>query len=857
MSRRPSLATLSIATKATLAVGAVSTMAMLVSDAIWLRSILLIGVLLPLPMLWYLRTWLIEARRRARSTAKRLSATIDARHEADRRFEDLMDMVTDFVFETDAALRLTFVSERVLDLYGIKPQDIVGLNLTDVFERLNAHPEAPEYRIDISDRKPVRDAMFSITDTLGHRRHMRMNARPLFDAEQRFQGYRGACRDETELAEAAVNRHLTQSRTAAALDAMQEGFCLFDIDDRLVVCNRRFREINSGIADVLKPGIEYAEGLRIGIARGVYDLRGLKPEEFVARRLEQRRNPSSSVELKLADGRWLMVNDRRTADGGFVSVTMDISAVKEAQDAARRNEARFMSFVDNIRGLAFYRREIGEKSASIFGADAAFLVGTVAESGRANLRAWISAIHPDDQHRYMEASRRQELTGEDLQIEFRFVHPVTGETRWMMERSWWGKDPEGNRRFMDGYVLDITDRKAGEHRLTAAVEAAEFANRSKTEFLANMSHELRTPLNAIIGFSDIMANELFGPLGVHQYGEYARDINESGQHLLAVIQDILDVAKAEAGKLDLEESEFDVSEIIASATRMVRERGERARLTLDEALPPDLPRFFGDARKLKQIALNLLTNAVKFTPEGGRVEIAAVHRGDGGLDIIVTDTGIGIAPRDIPRALEPFVQLEAGFGRKYEGSGLGLPLCKALTELHGGRLEIVSDVGRGTAVTVAMPAERTRDQGGPEKAPAPLGDDVVPAKAIRLLCIDDDPMAAKLLEALITTLDWRTEFVWAENGAKGLALVRDWQPDLILLDLRMPGWDGLTTIDKLADDARGRHVPIVVLSAMSLDHQTAAGLQSRGIGVLNKSDLSAGALKAAVAATIPVLAKAS
>ena len=256
----------------------------------------------------------------------------------------------------------------------------------------------------------------------------------------------------------------------------------------------------------------------------------------------------------------------------------------------------------------------------------------------------------------------------------------------------------------------LEEQRADLHRLAQDLEIsrnqAESADQAKSEFLANMSHELRTPLNAIIGFSEIIKNQTFGPVGSAQYRDYAKDINDSGLHLLALINDILDLSKVESLKDELDEENLDIPGVIASATTLVRQRAHKNNLALELELEDDLPLLRADQRKLKQILINLLTNAIKFTPAGGRVTIKAWCRADSGYVFQVADTGIGIAPEDIPKALSQFGQVDSELGRKHEGTGLGLPLTKALVELHGGSLDLQSKPGAGTTVTVRFPAAR-------------------------------------------------------------------------------------------------------------------------------------------------------
>lgn len=254
-----------------------------------------------------------------------------------------------------------------------------------------------------------------------------------------------------------------------------------------------------------------------------------------------------------------------------------------------------------------------------------------------------------------------------------------------------------------GIRTDITELKHRERALLEAKEAAESANRAKSEFLANISHELRTPLNAIIGFSELIIAETLGPIA-KPYREYMQDVLNSGRHLLEVINDILDLAKAEAGRLDLNEEALELKGVVDGVLRLMRERAMRNHLELMGQIPALLPPLRADPRKLRQILLNLISNAIKFTPAGGSITVTAEREPAGDLLLRVTDTGIGIAVDDIATALKPFGQVDGTLSRKYEGTGLGLPLTRAMVELHGGTVGIESQLHRGTSVIVRLPA---------------------------------------------------------------------------------------------------------------------------------------------------------
>jgi signal transduction histidine kinase len=259
------------------------------------------------------------------------------------------------------------------------------------------------------------------------------------------------------------------------------------------------------------------------------------------------------------------------------------------------------------------------------------------------------------------------------------------------------------------YVLRAEELRRNQERLIAAKEVAEAADRSKSVFLANMSHELRTPLNAIIGFSGMISARLFGPLA-DKYVEYAKIIGASGHHLLAIINDILDTAKADADKLRLIEQKVDLAEVVGLGSQIVQDMARRAGIDFASEIEGPLPKVIGDPAKLTQILVNLLTNAIKFSQPGGRVRLKVGQAPHQGVTFSVEDTGIGMSADEIAIALEPFGQIDAGLTRKNDGVGLGLPLTKRLIELHGGAMEIKSKPGQGTVVTVRLPEERPEER---------------------------------------------------------------------------------------------------------------------------------------------------
>ncbi len=347
-------------------------------------------------------------------------------------------------------------------------------------------------------------------------------------------------------------------------------------------------------------------------------------------------------------------------------------------------------------------------------------VGTVQSINRSALRIFgysanevvgknINMLMTDEDHKMHDNYMAGYLTGGEAKI--------IGQTaRWVPGRHKNGDaiDLElaigevinGDERLFVGSVRDITERRRDRNALIREKEKAESANRTKSSFLTNMSHELRTPLNAIIGFSQIMMEKGGGFSDEEAFSEYPKIIHESGQHLLELVSGILEVSKMESGEAELNEEDVDIAEIVSSVVDMVRARACEGEVTLYVDVAPDAPLMLADSLKLKQILINLVSNAVKFTEPCGHVSINVQYSDGRGYTFQVSDTGIGISPEDIPKALAAFQQVEGGYARAHEGTGLGLFLAKSLAEMHGGTLVLESEKGKGTKVVVQFPARR-------------------------------------------------------------------------------------------------------------------------------------------------------
>jgi cell cycle sensor histidine kinase DivJ len=331
-------------------------------------------------------------------------------------------------------------------------------------------------------------------------------------------------------------------------------------------------------------------------------------------------------------------------------------------------------------------------------------------------------VHVADRPAYLSALSRCYSDNVPVTVEFRVRRNALSSQHgfgWVEMRCRpLGPESSRDAGLLPGIVAatrDISVGKAYEAELVRAREEAEGTSRAKSQFLANMSHELRTPLNAVIGFSEILNRELFGTLGEGRYRDYARLIHESGEHLLNVVNDILDMSKIEAGKFKIIREPFDVALLVASCVDVMRHAAERKEIALAAEVAPGLPELVADKRACKQMLLNVMSNAVKFTDAGGSVRVAA-RAEDGMVALEVADNGVGIAEEDLPNLGKPFVQAERSYERSHEGAGLGLSVVTGLARLHGGRLEIKSSLGDGTTATIWLPIERPQDDAGENPA---------------------------------------------------------------------------------------------------------------------------------------------
>ena len=610
------------------------------------------------------------------------------------------------VYDTD--FRIININRRFLELYDL-PVAVahIGANFRDIVayraQRGDYGPGDPE-ELTIKRFARHQDSLLRhFEQKLPGNRRVLMLRNPLVEG-----GYVVTSTDVTDQRQAEREIQRQASLLRSTFEAVSQGITVYDHDFRLITHNSRYVEMFGFPPGFIHPGISREDVIRHHAERGEYG--GGDVEDIVRSKMESvHRNEHYRNEYVRPNGIALSISREPMPDGGCVITFTDITRGRAREERLKESEERYaLAMKGSNEGLwdwDIVRNEVYLSPRVREIANLEFMPPRI-PAGR-----WLTFIHYDDIDNYREAVRAH-FRGETefLQCEYR-IRGKDESYRWVLDRGLALRGADGRVHRIAGSIGDISTRKEAEQRVVEAKESAELASRSKTEFLANISHELRTPLNAIIGFSEVMRDGLFGPVENIRYKEYLRDIHASGTHLLSLINDILDVAKAEAGKIELIEECVDVDRMIESCLRLIHERALQAGVAITVDLRPNLPKLWADQRKICQIVLNLLSNSIKFTPRGGRIALAATADREQGMALTVSDTGIGIAPQDIPKVLSPFGQVDSSLSRKHEGTGLGLPLSKALVEAHGGTLLLESRIGEGTHVTALFPVFRLRVQG--------------------------------------------------------------------------------------------------------------------------------------------------
>ena len=475
-----------------------------------------------------------------------------------------------------------------------------------------------------------------------------------------------------------------------AVESINEGFAFFGNDGKLQFWNKTFEKLHENCGENLHTGISLESFFKACSASGTY-------VDYKTIDQNTTQMPNQSYTIKGADNTWMLASDSPMGDGGTACVRVDITDNKRAE-AQMRNLSRAVEqspasvIITDLNGIIEYVNPKFTEKTGYSAEEAIGLKPSIVKSGNRPAKDY-------------EDLWKTILAGNEWYGEFQNKHK-DGSLFWEYASISPIKNEAGETTHYLGIKEDITEQKETMAELLIAKEKAELANHAKTQFLANMSHELRTPLNAIIGFSEILKSQMFGPLGNSQYLGYSADIHDSGNHLLGVINDILDISRIEIGTIEIREHAIDLHSLCLTCITMVQDHAEHRKLTLNANIAEQLPHVQGDEIRIKQIILNLLTNAVKFTLKGGQIELKAFSNTDQGITIQVIDTGIGIAPDQHDNILKPFEQIGDIFSREHEGSGLGLYLVKSFITLHDGTFDIESELGEGSTFTFTLPAAR-------------------------------------------------------------------------------------------------------------------------------------------------------
>jgi PAS domain S-box-containing protein len=437
-------------------------------------------------------------------------------------------------------------------------------------------------------------------------------------------------------------------------------------------------------------------------------------------------------------------------------------------------------------------------------------------------RPFIDFVHPDDRQSTIDEVQGIHLGKESIHFENRY-RCRDGSYRWLL----WNAAPAIDQRLIYASARDITEIKAFEQELKRSNmeletrnRRIEEANRLKSEFLANMSHELRTPLNGIIGFSELMYNEDIGPVS-QEHKEFLGDILNSAKHLLQLINDILDLSKVEAGKLEFKPEEIDLSGLVHEVCDILRALSAQKRIDIKVSIDQKVREVFLDPGKLKQVLYNYLSNALKFTPEGGKVQVVATPCGGDEIRIEVQDSGIGIDEADLSRLFIEFQQLDEGASKKYQGTGLGLALTKKIVEAQGGSVGVTSELGVGSTFFAILPRSiQWPDLPQDFVAPGGLREET----GARVLVVDDDVSVLKLMATTLRSLGYAP--ICTPSGREGLVAITAAKPDAIILDLLMPTMSGFDFLDNLRSQPEHRDIPVIVWTSQDLTSQEKKRLEA-------------------------------
>lgn len=617
-----------------------------------------------------------------------------------QQFIDVVaDAASEMFWRTDTNHRMVFMSPRVVSAVDTAMEEQLGKTRAELaFDDLDS-PRWKQHLADLNAHRPYENFRYTRKRSDGEIRHITTSGRPVFDDNGDFQGYIGTAEDITCQVKTEEKVKTAEALLLTAINSLEVIFAIWDADDRLAFANEYFQILNQGVPETCVVGATFEEHLR---ALADNNLIGNieNKEAWIASRLERHRNPCGPFEITRQDDTTILINEAKLDDGSTIVLSMDITEQKIIEEALRESENRLLDF-GSVAADWFWEMD-ADLRFSFMSAD--YTANNPSDYiGKTRMELEMGHISNDE----LEMHQQQLLRREPFS-NFRYSRKRDDGS--VMFVSIDGKpifSAKGDFVGYRGVGRDISDLVMTERELRSQMEIAEQASRTKSEFLAHMSHELRTPLNAILGFSEIIRQQSFGPVGNDSYVDYASDIYKSGEHLLSLINDLLDLSKIEAGKFELDEENLDLGALIEQSRHLLEAQLNDRQISFEAAIDADAGHLFSDRRAITQIFFNLFSNASKFNRDGGSISVVVKLDDNNCVVIKVSDTGCGFEIDETDTALMPFGRIENPMTKETPGTGLGLPIVQALMTLHNGRLEIQSELHVGTTITLRFPAERT------------------------------------------------------------------------------------------------------------------------------------------------------
>jgi signal transduction histidine kinase len=592
--------------------------------------------------------------------------------------------------------RLLFSNPRFAELLGLSPERVqAGLDFAELLALLAMRDEfgGQDGEAFIAGQRDAdRSHPMTVRRVRGDRQVINISSDPLPDG-----GWTMAVTDISPLAGAEDEARRRAAMLHSIVEAMPHGVCVYSADHRVTMFNRAYGQVMAGAP--LNVGDHLDEVIRRRAEAGEYGPGD--PTQVFSQQMAFDVSRMQSRKRRRPNGSTVDVRTSPLPDGGYISVVTDITQLTEAEAEVTRRAQELAVMLSCIRhGVLLWGADQRLLASNAIAAEllsqpsGLLLPGQTQDEVLANMLGRGVFGEGEDAQAQAKAMREVDRSKPNVR------HVVTRAGRVLDIRS----DPTPAGGWVTTYT-DMTEERAAADELRRAKEAAETANQAKSRFLATMSHELRTPLNAVIGFSDALLREADNPSGA-RVAEFAQQINDSGRHLLGLINIILDVARIESGRYDLASDTVDVARLVRHCVRQSEVVAQASEISLTIDVPDDLPLIRADERRLQQVLNHLLSNAVKFTEAGGTVSVGASMEPGGGIVLYVHDTGIGIPADDLERVFEPFMQLDSSLDRRYQGAGLGLYVSRALVAGHGGELTLRSKPGAGTQAEVRLPADR-------------------------------------------------------------------------------------------------------------------------------------------------------